>query len=663
MQPESVPLISSATLKAAALNKVQTEAGKAVDTPASGNIQQSSTAATGTAGTSSEAARQSATQNFNARVISSIATDEGYRLTLEGQDSSGKPQTLQVSSQYPLPRNTQLTLQLSQNADGQMRLGITDIKLPPQTSPLAETSASTLKLAADALLASLKSNDKTAAQIPVSPTTAATGNNPGVSQPGQPAGQQTGQPAAPLPALISQFLASRLPLLNTTATTSASLSSMLPAGVNSAGIYTNPARAQAGNNTAPLTGSAAGLPGTVTTPSGSEQAASTTAQVGTATHNARLLSGSAPVLQQLLQQPELPASVRQPLQQWLNHLPQIPQLQQPAALRESVLNSGLMYENKVMTLLQNALTQPAQGMSGPGISGAATPDSAVTSDSSSLFRTLWAKAGMAQAAEHLQTLKTALQAAGNTSNTTSGAAPVSPADALTAALQTTRERLETATETPAPAISNSLLQQIEHLLHSDNKAAMGKALLAWLQVIAQHRGRDGQLSAPRELPLSLPAGLRDNLPEGFRLLHSTLAQLEVDQAQRLQNGGDNSLSIPLYFRDDQQPREIRLQLQKEETSSSDNEQKKTIRWRLKLHFELQQLGPLDVELDMTLPQLAATFWSEQQDTLAQLQRSLQPLRSRLQQMGVDVSELRARHGRLPETSRNSIRQSLVDVHS
>lgn len=655
MQPESVPLISSATLKAAALNKVQAEAGKAVDTPASGNIQQSSTAATGTAGTSSEAARQSATQNFNARVISSIATDEGYRLTLEGQDSSGKPQTLQVSSQYPLPRNTRLTLQLSQDADGQMRLNITDIKLPPQISPLPETSASTLKLAADALLASLKSNDKTAAQIPVPPTTAATGNTPGLSQPGQ--------PAAPLPALISQFLASRLPLLNTTATTSASLSSMLPAGVNSAGIYTNPARAQAGNNTAPLIGSAAGLPCTVTAPSGSEQAPPSTTQIGSRTDSARLLSGSVPALQQLLQQPELPASVRQPLQQWLNQLPQIPQLQQPAALRESVLNSGLMYENKVMTLLQSALTQPAPGISGSGISGAATPDAAVTSDSSSLFRTLWAKAGMAQAAEHLQTLKTALQAAGNTSNTTSGAAPVSPADALTAALQTTRERLETATETPAPAISNSLLQQIEHLLHSDTKAAMGKALLAWLQVIAQHRGRDGQASAPRELPLSLPAGLRDNLPEGFRLLHSTLAQLEVDQAQRLQNGGDNSLSIPLYFRDDQQPREIRLQLQKEETSSSDNEQKKTIRWRLKLHFELQQLGPLDVELDMTLPQLAATFWSEQQDTLAQLQRSLQPLRSRLQQMGVDVSELRARHGRLPETSRNSIRQSLVDVHS
>lgn len=663
MQPESVPLISSATLKAAALNKVQAEAGKAVDTPASGHVQQSSTAATGTAGTSSEGARQSATQNFNARVISSIATDEGYRLTLEGQDSAGKPQTLQVSSQYPLPRNTRLTLQLSQDADGQMRLSITDIKLPPQTSPLAETSASTLKLAADALLASLKSNDKTAAQIPVPLTTAATSNNPGVSQTGQPAGQQTGQPAAPLPALISQFLASRLPLLNTTATTSASLSSMLPAGVNSAGIYTNPARAPAGNNTAPLTGSAAGLPGTVTAPSGSEQAPPSTTQIGSRTDSARLLSGSVPALQQLLQQPELPASVRQPLQQWLNQLPQIPQLQQPAALRESVLNSGLMYENKVMTLLQSALTQPAPGISGSGISGAATPDAAVTSDSSSLFRTLWAKAGMAQAAEHLQTLKTALQAAGNTSNTTSGAAPVSPADALTAALQTTRERLETATETPAPAISNSLLQQIEHLLHSDTKAAMGKALLAWLQVIAQHRGRDGQASAPRELPLSLPAGLRDNLPEGFRLLHSTLAQLEVDQAQRLQNGGDNSLSIPLYFRDDQQPREIRLQLQKEETSSSDNEQKKTIRWRLKLHFELQQLGPLDVELDMTLPQLAATFWSEQQDTLAQLQRSLQPLRSRLQQMGVEVSELRARHGRLPETSRNSIRQSLVDVHS
>ncbi len=650
MQPESVPLISSATLKAAALNKVQAEAGKAVDTPAPGNIQPSSTAATSTAGTSAEAARQSATQNFNARVISSTATDEGYRLTLEGQDtSSGTNKTLQVSSQYPLPRNTLLTLQLSEDANSQMRLSVTDIKLPPQTSPLPQTSASTLKLATEALLVSLKSNGNTAVQIPVPPTAPVANNS---------APPQAGQPTTSLPALISQFLASRLPLLSTTATTSAPLSNMLPAGVNSAGIYTNPARSQPANNTLPLTGSAAGSLNTATTPSGSEQALPTAAQVGSATHSARLLSSSASALQQLLQQPELPASVRQPLQQWLNHLPQIAHLQHPTALRESVLNSGLMYENQVMTLLQSALTQPASGISGTG-----TPNSAVSSDSSSLFRTLWAKAGMPQAAEHLQTLKAALQAAGNIPDSSSGAAPASSAYALTAALQATRERPESAAEAPAPVISNSLLQQIEHLLHSDSKAAMGKALLAWLQVIAQHHGRDGQVAAPRELPLSLPAGLRDNLPEGFRLLHSTLAQLEVDQAQRLQNGGDNSLSIPLYFRDDQQPREIRLQLQKEETSSSDNEQKKTIRWRLKLHFELQQLGPLDVELDMALPQLTATFWSEQQDTLVQLQRSLQPLRSRLQQVGAEVSELCARHGRLPETSRNSIRQSLVDVHS
>ena len=655
MLPESVPLLSSATLKAAALNKVQADAGKAVD--ASPDRSTQSSAATTTA-TNAEATRQSATQNFNARVISSIATDDGYRLTLEGQDSSGKPQTLQVNSQSPLPRNTVLTLQLSEDADGQMRLSVTDIKLPPQSGSLSDTSASIIKQAAAALLANLQNNGKatgsnlpgsnnqplptsTQTPLPVPPISTATKNSASTIL--------NAKQAAPLPALLSQFLASRIPLLTSSAamllspsTTSQSLSADLNAPASN--VYTNPARRPPVNTAATAAQTHADTAGKHLTPQ----------------------TGSSHALQQLLQQPSLPASVRMPLQQWLNNLPQIPQLQQPAALRESVLNSGLMYENKVLSLLQDALSAPLNSKNAatpPATQPATTPAASAGNDSSSLFRSLWARTGLSQTVAQLQTPQTALQTDSRLNNSAAQTPPAAPADALTAALQATRERLEKTAEAPAPAVSHNLLQQIEHLLHSDSKAAMGKALLAWLQIIAQNSGKDGQFSAPRELPLSLPAALRDNLPDGFRLLHSALAQLEVDQAQRLQNGNDSNLNIPLYFRDDQQPKEIRLQLQKEETSSSDNEQKKTIRWRLKLHFELQQLGPLDVELDMTLPQVAATFWSEQQDTLAQLQRSLQPLRSRLQQMGVDVSELRARHGRLPETTRNSIRHSLVDVHS
>lgn len=651
MLPESVPLISSATLKAAALNTNQTDAGGAVDA-LSGRQAQS------TAASSTESQRQAATQNFNARVISSIATGEGYRLTLEGQDAaSGNHKTLQVSSQYPLPHNTRLTLQLSEDADGQMRLNVTDIRLPPQTGAQSDTSASALKLAAEALLAGLKSNDKTTAQIPLPPTTTHTPHN----STGQQAGQQAVQPAAPLPALISQFLASRLPLLNNAATPSVSPSNKLPGGVNNSGIYTNPAKSLSGNNSLLLTASTVRSDNTVST---SEQARSK----GSVAHSLRPLTGTAYALQHLLQQPQLPASVRMPLQQWLNNLPQIPQLQQPTVLRESVLNSGLMYENKVMSLLHNALPAPLNNTSAASTTTtgvtASTSGGSTDNESSSVFRLLWAKTGLSKAVAQLQALKTPPPTDSSVSSAATQTAPASsPTEALTAALQATRERLEKSAEAPNPAVSNSLLQQIEHLLHSDSKAALGKALLAWLQIIAQNRSKDGQIAAPRELPLSLPAALRDNLPEGFRLLHSTLAQLEVDQALRLQSGNDSSLNIPLFYRDDQQPKEIRLQLQKEDTSANDRDPKKTIRWRLKLHFELQHLGPLDVELEMTLPQIAATFWSEQQGTLAQLQHSLQPLRSRLQQLGADVSELRARHGRLPESTRNSIRHSLVDVHS
>jgi flagellar hook-length control protein FliK len=81
-----------------------------------------------------------------------------------------------------------------------------------------------------------------------------------------------------------------------------------------------------------------------------------------------------------------------------------------------------------------------------------------------------------------------------------------------------------------------------------------------------------------------------------------------------------------------------------------------------LHFELQQLGPLDVEVNMAMPRVSATFWSETQSTLAALQPALQPLQQSLRSQGVEVDVLSARYGRLPERQHNQIQTSLVDLN-
>jgi hypothetical protein len=96
--------------------------------------------------------------------------------------------------------------------------------------------------------------------------------------------------------------------------------------------------------------------------------------------------------------------------------------------------------------------------------------------------------------------------------------------------------------------------------------------------------------------------------------------------------------------------------------SNDKADKKH-RWQITLHFDLSGLGPLDIELDLCLPSVSATFWSERSDTLASLNQALQPLRQTLTELGADVGELKARHGQKPASDQPIVRHSLVDLHT
>jgi hypothetical protein len=86
-------------------------------------------------------------------------------------------------------------------------------------------------------------------------------------------------------------------------------------------------------------------------------------------------------------------------------------------------------------------------------------------------------------------------------------------------------------------------------------------------------------------------------------------------------------------------------------------------WQLKLHFELEQFGPLDVEIQLGWPRLDITFWSSQQHTRHMLSAALQPLRQRLQALGAEVQQMEVRHGSLPVGQQNVITQRLVDLHT
>ncbi|GGY33258.1 hypothetical protein GCM10011297_02770 [Bacterioplanes sanyensis] len=231
--------------------------------------------------------------------------------------------------------------------------------------------------------------------------------------------------------------------------------------------------------------------------------------------------------------------------------------------------------------------------------------------------------------------------------------------------QAAAQSTSTNTEEASPSLAQALLTP--GLISSqDLKATLSRALQLWLSIIQNGSSERSQNSAPKPaqaqpLPLSYGAGPR---PEGLRLLQSTLAQIETEQFQALRSESNSSdstpFNLPLFMRQGEHIRSIDLEMQTPKQQAAAGRRHG---WRVVLHFDLAQAGPLDVEIELNQQQIAATFWSQQSQTLQQLQQQLPPLRSKLTSLGVEVDVLTARHGQLPVGEHNQIRTRLVDLHT
>ncbi len=197
-------------------------------------------------------------------------------------------------------------------------------------------------------------------------------------------------------------------------------------------------------------------------------------------------------------------------------------------------------------------------------------------------------------------------------------------------------------------------------------------------------------------------------------LRGALANIETQQIQmrQAQSQGESLLRSLLLFNQDDQLQQASLDLRKEQTeplrelagdrasertsekspeqeplpsrlsgnssdhnNASDNghaqtetkdqrgEAHRPSRWHLNLHFELQQTGPLDVQVVMGWPDISVTFWSPQAQVRQQLSQQMAGLRSTLGQLGARVELLDVKHGLLPDNEQNRIEQRLVDLHT
>ena len=394
----------------------------------------------------------------------------------------------------------------------------------------------------------------------------------------------------------------------------------------------------------------------------------------------------------------LPGKLPQLAQAFVQSQPTATQLAQPAHLKTSIENAPTRYEQQVLSRLTDSLLALQSAVSSEQGAKPTSGDSL-----SQVFKQLWAKTAVpsatsttnaqpAQAGSNIhgqvEAGKSSLasliaQMRGNspsisTSSTTSSTPNSIPSSAPS------NPPVATPSNTSNIVLNAAVLSflagsSIDSESSSLTSAPLGSTQLSPMNLkglllnLVRHWPAE-LLPRPMASSSGINSGTANTDPsntarqielrtETFRLIQTALSQIEHEQVRLTQNS--DQFQIPLLWRDGQQLQQALMDVRQDNDSQnhSNNKADKKHRWQITLHFDLSGLGPLDIELDLCLPSVSATFWSERSDTLASLNQALQPLRQTLTELGADVGELKARHGQKPASDQPIVRHSLVDLHT
>lgn len=571
--------------------------------------------------------------------------------------SEGK--SLNLQSTQPLPVGAEVSLRVTEQSPP--RVVITDIRLPQSSASQAPVKASL----ASQLQSMAQQLQQTAAQ-----QLAAANNNLSSQNSGTPVSSLTG---AMIPDAIKALLMARVGWSQPATLSSAPSSSALSSPVNSTPAAGLQSMAVSSGSSVSTAKSATGA--TLSTAATPDYSAVLRAVLSD-------LSATAP--KELRQ-----TSLLQPVQALVKNLPDAAQLSSPIGLHRAISNSPLNYESQIFRLAAAA----AEKTSAPTAREPSTPSASVAS----VFKSLWNKA------------------AAHTTADIASPRPEGPVSTQGASGASVRAASNEATDMPLRTKS-SLLSAVEALqkqLSGQSSIATGTAaaetttaqLVALLGAISANAAPQNALSTATNIPgdnlkglllfilgrtqsnaanaadanagtsstaatrtgasATLAGAINEGLrPETFRLLQAALAQTESEQVRLVQTQDTTQFQIPLMWRDNDTVRQDLLCMKRDEDgNTSYDDQTKKSRWQITLHFDLETLGPLDIELDLSPPAVSATFWSETSDTLSEIQQALRPLRDTLTALGADVGELRARHGRKRPGEQPVVRHSLVDIHT
>jgi len=172
------------------------------------------------------------------------------------------------------------------------------------------------------------------------------------------------------------------------------------------------------------------------------------------------------------------------------------------------------------------------------------------------------------------------------------------------------------------------------------------------------------------LPSRMLQKLEDenDLESLLKLAAAAVARLQTHQlsslvqSEPLRGGGQLhtwQMEVPMRTEDSLVPLQVRIR-HEDRRESNDPEQPRESLWRIDLAFDLDPLGPLQVQATLAPLGLSSQFWAERESTASLMESELGYLRQRLQDAGFTVRELCCNKGRAPQGARTALEQRWVD---
>lgn len=205
-----------------------------------------------------------------------------------------------------------------------------------------------------------------------------------------------------------------------------------------------------------------------------------------------------------------------------------------------------------------------------------------------------------------------------------------------------------------------------------NTVAMAQALPALLRDVLGQPGSQ----APRQQALSfpLPSRLLQNMDSEvdlellLKLAAAAVSRLQTHQLSSLaqsHTGPDGNLlttwqlEVPMRHQQELVPLQMKIQSEEKPEQAERKEKAETI-WRVDLAFDIDPLGPLQVQAQLARGSISSQLWAERTSTALLINNELGHLRERLGASGLVVAELACRQGTPPQGPKTHLEQRWVD---